>query len=36
MQALKLLDRIEELDDIQYVFSNADIPDSVVEAYQAA
>jgi YebC/PmpR family DNA-binding regulatory protein len=36
MQALKLLDRIEELDDIQNVFSNADIPDSVVEAYQAA
>ena len=36
MQALKLLDRIEEIDDVQNVFSNADIPDSVVEAYQAA
>ncbi len=36
MQALKLLDKIEEIDDVQNVFSNADIPDSVVEAYQAA
>lgn len=36
MQALKLLDRLEEIDDVQNVFSNADIPDSVVEAYQAA
>ncbi len=35
MQALKLLDKIEEIDDVQNVFSNADIPDSVVEAYQA-
>jgi len=36
MQALKLLDRLEEIDDVQNVFSNADIPDSVVESYQAA
>ncbi len=36
MQALKLLDRLEEIDDVQNVFSNADIPDSVMEAYQAA
>ncbi len=36
MQALKLLDRIEEIDDVQNVFSNADIPDAVMEAYQAA
>ncbi len=36
MQALKLLDKIEDIDDVQNVFSNADIPDSVVEAYQAA
>ncbi len=36
MQALRLLDKIEEIDDVQNVFSNADIPDSVVEAYQAA
>lgn len=36
MQALKLLDKLEDVDDVQNVFSNADIPDSVVEAYQAA
>ena len=36
MQALKLLDKIEDIDDVQNVFSNADIPDSVVEAYQTA
>jgi len=35
LQALRLLDKIEEIDDIQNVFSNADIPDSVVESYQA-
>lgn len=36
LQALKLLDRLEEIDDIQNVFSNADIPDAVVESYQTA
>jgi YebC/PmpR family DNA-binding regulatory protein len=36
MQALKLLDKLEEIDDVQNVFSNADIPDAVVEAFQAA
>ncbi len=35
-QALKLLDRLEELDDVQNVYSNADIPDSVLAAIQAA
>jgi YebC/PmpR family DNA-binding regulatory protein len=35
MQALKLMEKLEEIDDIQNVFSNADIPDSVVEEYQA-
>ncbi len=35
MQALKLMERLEEIDDVQNVFSNADIPDSVVEEYQA-
>ena len=35
-QALRLLDKIEEIDDVQNVYSNVDIPDSVVEAYQAA
>jgi YebC/PmpR family DNA-binding regulatory protein len=35
MQALKLLDKLEEIDDVQNVYSNADIPDSVLEAMQA-
>ena len=35
-QALKLLDKLEELDDTQNVYSNADIPDEVMEAVQAA
>jgi YebC/PmpR family DNA-binding regulatory protein len=35
-QALKLLDRLEELDDVQNVYSNVDIPDSVMAAIQAA
>jgi len=29
---LKLLDMLDELDDVQNVYSNADIPDSVYEA----
>ncbi|MEM7402247.1 MAG: YebC/PmpR family DNA-binding transcriptional regulator [Pseudomonadota bacterium] len=29
---LKLLDALDELDDVQNVYSNADIPDSVYEA----
>jgi YebC/PmpR family DNA-binding regulatory protein len=32
-QALTLLDRLEELDDIQKVFSNADFPDEALEEY---
>jgi YebC/PmpR family DNA-binding regulatory protein len=35
MQALKLMDRLEEIEDVQNVFSNADIPDSVAEEYQS-
>jgi YebC/PmpR family DNA-binding regulatory protein len=35
-QALKLLDRLEELDDVQNVYSNADIPDSILAAIQSA
>ncbi|MFC1990751.1 YebC/PmpR family DNA-binding transcriptional regulator [Chloroflexota bacterium] len=35
LQALKLLDKLEELDEVQNVFSNADFPDSVLEAYQS-
>jgi transcriptional/translational regulatory protein YebC/TACO1 len=32
-QALKLLEKIEEIDDVQNVYTNADIPDSVAAAY---
>ena len=35
IQALKLMDRLEEIDEVQNVYSNADFPDSVLEAYQA-
>ncbi len=34
-QALKLLDSLEELDDVQRVFSNADFPDDALEEYQS-
>ena len=34
-QALRLLDRLEDLDDIQKVYSNADFPDEVLAKYQA-
>ncbi len=33
-QALKLLDRLEELDEVQRVSSNADFPDAILEQYQ--
>ncbi|MEE9199706.1 MAG: YebC/PmpR family DNA-binding transcriptional regulator [Dehalococcoidia bacterium] len=33
MQTLRLLDRLEELDDVQRVYSNADFPPEVLEAY---
>jgi YebC/PmpR family DNA-binding regulatory protein len=36
MQALKLLDKLEDIDDIQSVFSNADIPDAIMESYQSS
>jgi YebC/PmpR family DNA-binding regulatory protein len=35
LQTLKLLDRLEELDEIQHVSSNADFSDSILEKYQA-
>jgi YebC/PmpR family DNA-binding regulatory protein len=35
-QALKLLDKLEEIDDVQNVYSNVDIPESVMAAIQAA
>jgi YebC/PmpR family DNA-binding regulatory protein len=34
LQSLKLLEMLEELDDVQHVFTNADFPDEVVEKYQ--
>jgi len=36
VQAMKLLDRLEEIDDIQNVYSNADIPDSVLASLQTS
>ena len=33
-QTLKLLDQLEDLDDVQKVYSNADFSDSVLEEYQ--
>jgi transcriptional/translational regulatory protein YebC/TACO1 len=35
-QALRLLDTLEELDDVQKVFSNADFPDDVMAEYAEA
>jgi YebC/PmpR family DNA-binding regulatory protein len=34
LQTLKLLDKLEEIDSVQNVFSNADFPDKVLEEYQ--
>jgi YebC/PmpR family DNA-binding regulatory protein len=34
LQSLRLLDKLEELDDVQHVYTNADFPDEVVEKYQ--
>ena len=33
-QILRLLDQLEELDDVQKVYSNADFPDEVLEQYR--
>jgi len=35
LQTLKLLDRLEELDEVQRVFTNADFPDSALEKYRS-
>lgn len=35
VQALKLLDKLEEVDGVQHVFTNADFPEEVVETYHA-
>ena len=34
MKNLRLLDRLEELDDVQRVFSNADFSEGVIETYR--
>ncbi len=34
LQSLRLLDKLEELDDVQHVFTNADFPEDVLERYQ--
>ncbi len=34
-QVLKMLDRLEELDDVQRVYSNAEFPDDVLAAFSA-
>jgi YebC/PmpR family DNA-binding regulatory protein len=33
LQTLRLLDKLEDLDDVQRVYSNADFPDAVLAAY---
>ena len=35
LQTLKLLDKLEELDEVQFVSSNADFSDSILEKYQS-
>ena len=35
LQALRLLDKLEDLDDVQRVFSNADFSDEALEQYSA-
>jgi YebC/PmpR family DNA-binding regulatory protein len=35
LQSLRLLDRLESLDDVQRVFFNADIPDEVMEKFES-
>jgi len=35
LQTLRLLDRLEELDEVQHVASNADFTDAILEKYQA-
>jgi transcriptional/translational regulatory protein YebC/TACO1 len=33
VQALRLLDRLEDLDDVQRVYSNADFPEEVLASF---
>jgi YebC/PmpR family DNA-binding regulatory protein len=34
LQTLKMIDKLEELDDVQRVHTNADIPDEILEQYE--
>ena len=34
-QVLRLISRLEDLDDVQSVYSNADIPDEIMENFQS-
>ena len=36
LQTLRLLDKLEELDDVQRVYTNADFPDEALEEYRVA
>ena len=36
LKTLRLLDKLEELDDVQRVFTNADFPDEALEEYRTA
>jgi transcriptional/translational regulatory protein YebC/TACO1 len=36
IQVIKLLDRLEDLDDVQSVVSNVDFDDAVVEQYRSS
>ena len=35
IQTLRLLETLEDLDDVQKVYSNADFPDDVLEQYSS-
>ncbi len=35
LQTLKLIDKLEDIDDVQQVFTNADFPDEALEIYQS-
>ena len=35
LQTLKLLDRLEEMDEVQHVTANVDFSDEVLEKYQS-
>ena len=34
VQTLRLLDRLDELDDVQKVYTNADFPDEALDQYK--